>query len=332
MLSAILGRRSLLAALLAFLLSAKPSWGAAEGSPSRIGWLKIQGPDHTPEQLEAFRDGLRKLGLVEGRDYVIEQRYADGHEARLPHLTAELLGTGVRLIVATSQPSIAAAARVTRDVPVIGRMNDDPVSNGMAKSLARPGGNITGIYAMTEDLNAKRLALLKEAAPSVRRVGVLLRRDWSNTEHDWQVALAAARKLNLDLLALDARSADELTAAFKRASADRVDGIMTFRTPTVVTYLKLVAELCRTHRLPAVFDAREYVEAGGLMSYGPNIDAIYRQLATYAGKLLRGTPAAELPIEEPTRFELVINKHTADTIDLALPPSLLARADTVIDP
>jgi ABC-type uncharacterized transport system substrate-binding protein len=330
-LSSPLGRRSVLTALLPLLLLAKTSRSAADGSPARIGWLKIQGSRHTPGQLKAFRDGLRQLGLVEGRDYVIEERYADGHEARLPALTAELLGAGVRIIVATSQPSIVAAARVTKGVPVIGRMNDDPVASGMARSLARPGGSITGIYAMTEELNAKRLALLKDAAPSVRRVGVLLRHDWSNTEHDWQVALGAARTLDLDLVALDARSADGLTAAFKRASASHVDGIVTFRNPTVVTYLKLIAELCRTHRLPAVFDAREYVEAGGLMSYGPNIDAIYRQLATYAGKLLQGAPAGELPIEQPTTFELVINKRTADTLGLALPSNLLARADTVIE-
>jgi putative ABC transport system substrate-binding protein len=165
----------------------------------------------------------------------------------------------------------------------------------------------------------------------LRRVGVLLRRDWSNAEHDWRVALAAARTLDLDLLALDARSADDLTAAFDLASANGVDGIMTFRSPTVVTYLTLIAELCGRHRLPAVFDAREYVEAGGLLSYGPNIDAIYRQLATYVGKLLRGAPVAELPIEEPTTFELVINKRTAATIGLTLPSSLLERADTVIE-
>ena len=321
----------MLVALLPALLAAKASWGAADGSPARIGWLKIQGPHHTPGQLKAFRDGLHRLGLVEGRDYVIEERYADGHEARLPHLAAELVGAGVRIIVATSQPSIAAAARVTRGVPVIGRMNDDPVANGMARSLARPGGNITGIYALTEELNAKRLALLKEAVPSMRRVGVLLRRDWSNAEHDWQVALAAARTLDLDLLALDARSADGLTAAFRQASASGVQGIMTFRSPTVVTYLKLVAELCRKHRLPAVFDAREYVEAGGLLSYGPNIDAIYRQLATYVGRLLRGAAVDELPIEEPTTFELVINKRTAAALGLTLAPSLLDRADSVIE-
>ncbi|HVO15165.1 MAG TPA: ABC transporter substrate-binding protein [Alphaproteobacteria bacterium] len=330
-LSASFGRRRVLTGLLPFLLTVGTSWAAAAGPPARIGWLKIQGPRHTPDQLEAFKEGMRALGLVEGRDYVLEERYANGEGARLPALTTELLGTGVGVIVATSQPSIVAAGRVTKGVPVIGRMNDDPVANGMAHSLARPGGNITGIYAMTEQLNPKRLALLKEAVPSVRLVGVLLRQDWSNAAHDWRVLEAAARQLDLDLLALNARSADELASALELAVEKKVGGIMTFRNPTVVTNLKLIAELCLKHRLPAVFDAREYVEAGGLMSYGPNIDAIYRRLATYVEKLLRGARPGELPIEQPTIFELVLNERTAKTIEVSLPSSLMALADKVIE-
>src|SRR5262249_31268046 len=280
----------------------------AAASPTRIGWLKIQGAEHTPGQLQAFREGMRALGRVEGRDYVLEQRYADGHESRLPELATELLAAGVSIIVATSQPSIAAAARVTKNVPVIGRMVDDPVADGMAKSLARPAGNITGIYTMTEEMNPKRLALLKEVSPSMRRVGVLLRHDFpnvENAEHDWQVALASARQLELELYPLDARSADDLTLAFEQSSANHLGGIMTFRNPTFVTYLKLIDALCLKHRLPAVFDAREYVEAGGLASYGSNIDASYRLLATYADKLLHGASPGDLPIQQPTTFELV---------------------------
>jgi ABC-type uncharacterized transport system substrate-binding protein len=313
------------------LLTATTSLRAANKAPPRVGWLKIQGPQHTPDQLKAFRKGMRALGLVEGRDYVLEQRYADNDRAQLPRLAKELVDRGVRVIVATSQPSIVAASRVTEHVPVIGRMNDDPVVNGMARSLARPGGNVTGIYAMTEELNSKRLSLLKEAVPSLRRVGVLLQPKWSNAEHDWEVALAAARRLELDLVALNVRSAEDITAAFDQASAQKVDGIMTFRNPTVVTYLKLIGELTRKHRLPAIFDAREYVEAGGLMSYGPNIDAIYYRLATYAARLLHGTLPGDLPIEQPTIFELVINKRTAGILGLALPPSLLALANAVVE-
>jgi putative ABC transport system substrate-binding protein len=323
-----------LTALLPSLLAATSSLSANDKSPVRIGWLKIQGVRHTPGQLQAFREGMRAHGLIEGRDYVLEERYADGDESRLPGLAAELLKSGVSIIVATSQPSIAAAGRLTKDVPVIGRMVDDPVSNGMARSMARPGGNVTGIYTMTEEMNPKRLALLKEVAPSVRRVGVLLRNDFPNkadVEHAWQVEVAAARRLELELRALDARSGDEVTAAIQQAAAQNVDGLITFRNPTVVTYLKRISELCRTYRLPAVFDAREYVEAGGLMSYGPNIDATYSQLAGYVAKLLHGASPGELPIEQPTTFEMLINRDTAKALGLTIPPTLLLAADKVIE-
>ena len=325
-------RRKLIVALsVGALATPFASFAQQQSKVWRIGWLKIQGPQHTPGQLQAFREGMRALGLVEGRDYAIVERYADGNGARLPNLTSELLEAGVGIIVATSQPSIVAAARVTKQVPVIGRMNDDPVADGMAKSLARPGGNITGIYAMTEELNPKRLALLKEIAPSVHHVGVLLRKGWSNTEHDWQVLVTAAQHLELDLLALNARSGDDLTTAFEQASAKNVDGIMTLRNPTVVTYIRVIAELCERHRLPAVFDAREYVEAGGLMSYGPNIDAIYRQLATYVDELLHGASAGELPIEQPTKFELVVNIKSAKSLGIRIPETIMLRADKTFE-
>jgi putative ABC transport system substrate-binding protein len=187
---------------------------------------------------------------------------------------------------------------------------------------------------MTEEMNPKRLALLKEVAPSVRRVGVLLRQDFPSegiAKRDWRNAESAASQLELELLGLNVRTADEVTAAFDQASAKSVQGIVTFRNPTVVTYLELIAGLSRKHRLPAVFDAREYVEAGGLMSYGPNIDGTYRQLASYAHKLLHGTPVSNLPIEQPTAFELVINKRTANEIGISVPSSLLTRADKVIE-
>ena len=284
---------------------------AARAQPThsvpKIGWLKIQGPLHTPDQLQVFREGMRALGMIEGRDFLLEERYADGDETRLQRLAAELIGSGVSIILATSQPSIAAAWRVTKSVPVIGRMVDDPVTDGMAQSLARPGGNVTGVYTMTEEMNPKRLALLKEVAPAVRRVGVLLRQDFPTegiAKRDWQNEESAAHQLELELFALNVRTADEVTAAFDEASTKGVQGIITFRNPTVVTYLEQIAGLSKKHRLPPVFDAREYVEAGGLMSYGPNIDRTYRQLATYANKLLHGTPVSNLPIEQPTTFEL----------------------------
>jgi putative tryptophan/tyrosine transport system substrate-binding protein len=300
----------------------------------KVGWLKIQARGHTPDQLKAFREGMKALGLVEGRDFMLEERYADGDEGRLPSLAAELIDSSVAVIVATSQPSIAAAWRVTKNVPVIGRMVDDPVVDGMARSLARPGGNVTGIYTMTEEMTPKRLALLKEAVPQMQRVGVLMRQDFpsvSIARRDWQNAELAAHQLGVELVALNVQTADDIRAAFDAASTQSIGGIITFRNPTVVTYLDLIAGLSRKHRFPAIFDAREYVEAGGLMSYGPNIDETYRQLAGFVSKLLHGTPPGELPIEQPTSFELVINKHTADDIGLSVPESLLTRADKVIE-
>jgi len=213
-------------------------------------------------------------------------------------------------------------------------MVDDPVVDGMAQSLARPGGNVTGIYTMTEEMNPKRLGLLKEAVPSISRVGILMRQDFpsvSIAKRDWQAAELAAHQLALDLVALNVQTAADITAAFDVTSMQNIGGIITFRNPTVVTYLDLIAALSRKHRLPAVFDAREYVEAGGLMSYGPNIDETYRRLAGFVSKLLHATPPGELPIEQPTSFELVINKHTADDIGLSVPQSMLTRADRVIE-
>jgi putative tryptophan/tyrosine transport system substrate-binding protein len=321
------------------LLGGAAAWPlAARAQPAhpipKVGWLKIQGRQHTPGQLKAFREGMKALGLVEGRDFILEERYADGDEGRLPGLATELIDSGVAVIVATSQPSIAAAWRVTKSVPVIGRMVDDPVVDGLARSLARPGGNVTGIYTMTEEMNPKRLALLKEAVPSISRVGVLMRQDFpsvSISKRDWQAGELAAHQLGLELVALNVQTAADITAAFDATSTRNIGGIITFRSPSVVTYLDLIATLSRKHRLPAVFDAREYVEAGGLMSYGPNIDETYRQLAGFVSKLLHTTPPGELPIEQPTSFELVINKHTADDIGLSVPQSLLTRADKVIE-
>jgi putative ABC transport system substrate-binding protein len=300
----------------------------------KIGWLKIQRRLHTPGQLQAFREGMKALGLIEGRDFALEERYADGDEKRLPGLAADLINSGVAVIVATSQPSIAAAWRATKNIPVIGRMVDDPVADGLAQSLARPGGNVTGVYTMTEEMNPKRLELLKEAVPSVHRVGVLMRQDFPSANmarDDWRTAEAAAHRLAVELVALNVTTAEGITLAFEAASKRNIDGIMTFRNPTVVTYLGLIAALSWKHRLPAIFDAREYVEAGGLMSYGANIDKTYRQLAGFMPKLLHATPPAELPIEEPTSFELVINKRTADNIGISLSKSLLIQVDKVIE-
>ena len=282
-----------------------------------------------------FMQGLKDTGFVEGQNIAIEAHWANDQYDRLPAMAAELVRARVALIFAFGNNLPTRAAKnATSTIPIVFGMGADPVQLGIVDGLSRPGGNVTGVYTMTEEMNPKRLALLKEVAPSVHRVGVLLRQDFPSegiAKRDWQNAELAAHQLELELLALNVRTANEITTAFDQASANGVQGIITFRNPTVVTYLEIIAGLSRKRRLPAMFDAREYVEAGGLMSYGPNIDRSYRQLATYAYKLLHGTPVSNLPIEQPTTFELVINKHTASDIGISIPSSLLTRADKVIE-
>ena len=324
-------RRRVAMGLPSLLLAIACPVQAKDSAPVRIGWLKVQGAGHTPGQLAAFREGMRKLGYEEGRTFTIESRFADGDETRLPALAQELVDRGVALILATSQPSIAAAWEVTRRIPIVGRMVDEPISNGMAMSLAKPGGNVTGIYSLTEELNPKRLDFLREISPGARRIGVLLREDWPSTARSWNTARSAASALGMTLSSFDVRTVEGFAPAFAAMAAQPVEGLLTFRNATVASYFEQIVTLANRHRLVAVYDASEFSRAGGLASYGPNIDAIYLGLAAHVDRLLRGTPAAELPIEQPTSFELILNRRTAREIGIAFTPSLLAHADEIID-
>ena len=297
----------------------------------RVGWLKIQGRTHTPEQLTAFRTGMNKLGHVEGRTYQIEARYGDDDERRLPELTRELIESGVEVIVATSQPSIAAAAKVTQSVPIVGRMVDDPVESQLATSLARPGHNITGIYSETEEMIPKRLEILHEIVPKSKKVGVLFRAGWPSADRSWKAARSAAEAMNVELLPFDVRNLEFLKPSFRAMTEQGIEGLITFRNPTIVDYYKEIVALANQHRFPAIYDASEFVLAGGLASYGPNIDAIYVRLASFVDKLLNGARVDELPIEQPTTFELVLNRRVASTLGITLPPLVTARADRIID-
>jgi putative ABC transport system substrate-binding protein len=311
-------------------VQAGPAWAQA-AEPRKIGWLKIQDKDHTPGQLQAFRDGMRALGQVEGQSFTIEARYADGDGARLPALAEELVRTGVIVILATSQPSIVAALGVTKSLPIVGRINDDPVPAGIAKSLSHPGGNFTGVYSLAEELTGKRLELLHQAVPSLRRIGALLSLDFGDTPHWLAETETAARKLGLEIHVMDVRDANDLGDAFAQATASGIDGLVTFRNPLIVTNDQRVAELCNQYRLPAIFDAREFADLGGFMSYGPNIDAIYRLLASHVDQILKGIPAGEIPIYQPTRFELVINLKTARALGLAFPALIVVSADVTLE-
>jgi putative ABC transport system substrate-binding protein len=296
-----------------------------------VGWLKIQEKSDTPGWLAAFRQGLAALGRAEGSGYVLEERYADGDAKRLGALAQELVGAGVALIVATSQPATDAARRVTSTVPIVGRMTDDPVSAGAAVSLAHPGGNLTGIYSLLEETNGKRLALLQQAVPSLKRVGALLTLDRGATRHWLAEAESAARQLSLVLDPMDVHGLDDLPGVFAAAAGRGATGLIAFRNPTVVTHAKRVIELSMQHRMPGVFDAREFAEAGGLLSYGPNLDALFRRAAAYVDKILKGDVPGDLPIEQPAAIELVVNLKTAKAMGLAVPPVFLSSADDVIE-
>lgn len=308
--------------------SAAPAW-AQVAKPPKIGWLKIQDENHTPGQLKAFLDGLRALGRIEGQSFEIEARFADGNRARLPKLAEELVQAGVSVILATSQPSIEAAWRVTQSIPIVGRMNDDPVLTGFAKSLARPGGNFTGVYSLVEAMTGKRLELLRQAVSSLRRVGALLTLDHGDTRR-WLVETEkAARQLALEIEVMDVHAANGLGGVF--AATHGINGLLSFRNPIIVTNYQRVVELCNQYRLPGIFDAREFVDVGGFMSYGPNLDDIYRLLASHVDQILKGAKPGAIPIEQPTKFELVINLKTAKTLGITVPPTLLTDADRVIE-
>jgi len=246
-------------------------------------------------------------------------------------LAAQLVGLPVDLIVAPDPPSALAAKGATKTIPVVMRSSDDPVQAGLVVSLGKPGGNITGVYSLLAELEPKRLELLKEAVPALRRVGALWNPGFAGNQVRWKRLESAARQLGLSLESVEARSLAGLDAAFRGAVAARVDALITLRNPVVVVHQRRVVELAARSRLPVIYDEREFVEAGGLMAYGAKLDDLYRRTATYVDKILKGARPGDLPIEQATKFELVLNMKTAKTLGLKIPQPLLLRADQVIE-
>ena len=297
----------------------------------RIGYLGT-GADDTP-LVEALRDGLRALGWIEGGNLVVEYRFAEGRLDRLPGLAAELVGLGVELIAASPTPATLAARNATASIPIVGISFDNPVQNGLVASLARPGGNVTGLsYSVGPEIFGKDLELLREILPGIRRVAVL-----SNPLLGPNHALmmnnveTAGRSLGMDLLLVEARGPDEFDDAFATMIRERVGALFVFGAPMFGVNRARLAELAAQHRLPTIYTNRPFVDAGGLMSYAPSFSEIGGRAATYVDKVLKGTNPADLPVEQPTRFELIINLRAARRIGLHMPPSLLGRADEVIE-
>jgi putative ABC transport system substrate-binding protein len=314
-----------------------PSDGQQPAKVYRVGFL---GTLPTSPHEEALLQGLRELGYVEGRNIAIERRYSEGNANRLPDLTAELVRLKVDLLVVdTCGAPLNAASKATSTIPiVVAACNDDLVATGLISSLARPGGNITGLSELTPELGAKRLELLKETVPRVKRVAVLWNptyserfsgsfRFWSS---DWVEVRGAAQVLGITLQPVEIRSPDDFDAAFSAMTRERAEALIAFSDPLIVLHGKRIADLAAKSRLPAVYASSEVVDAGGLMSYGPSTSDLFRRAAVYVGKILKGAKPAGLPVEQPTKFELAINLKAATTLGLKIPQSVLIRADQVI--
>ena len=279
-------------------------------------------------QAEAFRRGLRELGWIEGQTVTIDYRWAEGNSDRLPALFGELVQAKVNVIVLAGTTAIRAAKEASA-IPIVFVSLADPVTSGYVPSLARPGGNMTGVASEFEQLATKQLQLLKEAIPNVSRVALLCRPEIAPAV--LTAAEAAARKLGLTVRTLKVAEAAEFENAFKTARSERAGAIQVLPSPYFAAERARLAELAARYRLPAVYEFRNYVEDGGLMSYGPSIDEMFHRTASYVDRILKGAKPGDLPIERPTKFELVINLKTAKALGLTIPPSVLGRADQVIE-
>jgi putative ABC transport system substrate-binding protein len=323
--------------LMLFALAAvcAPLAGAAPPAErvSRIGFLASGPPPPDPVPpafpLTALRAGLRERGYVEGHTVILEERWAAGELARLPALAAELVQLPVDVIVAAGASAVRAAAGATRVVPIVIAGAADPVAEGLVASLARPGGNVTGLAALTgREVEGKRLELLRAAVPTAIRVAVVLD---STSRLDPAPLWEAARALGLTLLfSAETASPDDFRSAFAAMIHHGADALYAPETPVNARHRDLIVALAVQHRLPALYASRDFVEAGGLMAYGPSFAALFRRAATYVDKILKGAQPADLPVEQPTHFELVINLKTAHALGLALPPTLLFQADEVM--
>ena len=300
------------------------------GKIPRIGYLSTNTPAAMSTRTEAFRQGLRELGYVEGKNIVIEYRYAEGKRDRLPALAAELVRLNVDIIVSAGGEGTASPAKqATNTIPIVMTNVTDPVGTGFVASLARPGANITGLAALTEDLAGKRVELLKETFPKISRMAVLFDPEDPSKIVELKLIQAPAKILEVNLQAIEVRSND-FQSAFKAATRERAGALLVLQNGVTNTGRKPIAELATKHRLPTMWAESGLMDAGGLMSYGPNYADLFRRSATYVDKILRGAKPADIPVEQPTKFEFVINLKTAKQIGVTIPPNVLARADKVI--
>jgi putative tryptophan/tyrosine transport system substrate-binding protein len=297
----------------------------------RVGVLVPTDRATAEQNLEAFRKGLREIGYVEGQNLAVEYRFAEERDDRLPELAAELVQLNVKIIVTWGTPAGFAAKNATSTIPIVMATAGDPVGTGLVSTLARPGGNITGQSSIAPDMGEKTLGLLREVAPGAYRIAILLNPTNPFSVPTLKQVEIAAHAIRAKLKVVGVRHPDELESAFSSMAAEGAEALIVVNDLIFLPNAKRIAALAIKSRLPTVFIRREYVEAGGLMSYGPNNLEQFRRTALYVDKLLRGANPGEIPVEQPTKFELVINLKAANALGLTVPPSLLARADEVIE-
>ncbi|HEX4991471.1 MAG TPA: ABC transporter substrate-binding protein [Candidatus Binatia bacterium] len=293
----------------------------------RVGILFIGGRDQP--HLEAFKQGLRERGYVEGKNIALEYRYAEGREDRLPELAAELVQVKVDIIVVTADISAQAAQRATKTLPIV-VTTGDPVTWGLADSLAKPGGNVTGLSVLLADLSGKRVEILKETFPKLTRVAALWNPTGRVASPVFKETSAAAQALSLQLHSFEVQTLQDIEKALVEIPKLRSSALLVLLTPLVTLHSKRIVELALKQHLPGMYPTRQFAEEGGLMAYGPLIGDLYRRAATYVDKILKGAKPADLPVEQPMRFEFIINLKAAKQIGVTIPPNVLARADKVI--
>jgi len=309
------------------LVSARPAEGQQAGKIPRIGVLFIGGRNQP--HLEAFKQGLRERGYTEGKNITFEYRYAEGREDRLPMLAAELVHLKVDVIVVTADSSGQAAQQATKTIPIV-VTTGDPVAWGLADSLAKPGGNVTGLSVLLADLSGKRVEILRETFPKLTRLATL----WNPTERVaapvFKETSAAAQALSLQLHSFEVQTPQDIEKAFVEMPKVRPNALLVILSPLVTLHSKRIVELALKQHLPGMYPTRQFAEEGGLMAYGPLIGDLYRRAATYVDKILKGAKPADLPVEQPMTFEFIVNLKAAKQIGVTIPPNVLARADRVI--
>ena len=312
------------------LALSSPSQAQQPKNVPQIGFLGFTSLSGIAARIEAFRQGLRELGYVDGKNIVIEYRSAEGKLDRLSELAAELVRLKVDVIV-TSGPSVTRAVKeATTTIPIVMGFDTDPVGNGFVASLARPGGNITGLSVVSPELSGKQLELLKEIVPKLSRVAVLGTSTNPGNSQALKETELAAGAYTVQLQNLDVLSPKDIETAFRDASKGRAGAVLVLASPIIESHRTQIADLAAKNRLPAIYYAPEFVEAGGLMSYGTSFADLFRRAATYVDKILKGAKPGDLPVEQPKKFEFIINLKTAKQIGLTIPPNVLARADKVI--